>query len=136
MSKTAFDLSTLNLSDGTHTVTVKAKADGFAESNFSNEVSYTKAPSVYTGYFYNDSTLYYLEYQVKNGARKTLNKKSYIKLAIPIGDYFDIIGVGGGSSPKLLSNSGCEISTGELKQIPRITPTEDGWEARYATYKG
>lgn len=43
MSKTAFDLSTLNLSDGTHTVTVKAKADGFAESNFSNEVSYTKA---------------------------------------------------------------------------------------------
>ena len=48
MSKTTFDLSTLSdISDGTHTVKVKAKADGYRDSEFSNEVSYTKAPSGY-----------------------------------------------------------------------------------------
>ena len=45
MSKTTLDLSTLSdISDGTHTVKVKAKADGYRDSEFSNEVSYTKAP--------------------------------------------------------------------------------------------
>lgn len=39
-----FDLSTLSdITDGTHTVKVKAKADGYSDSEFSNEVSYTKA---------------------------------------------------------------------------------------------
>ena len=51
MSKTTLDLSTLSdISDGTHTVKVKAKADGYYDSEFSNEVSYTKAPSVVTYY--------------------------------------------------------------------------------------
>lgn len=46
MSKTTLDLSTLSdISDGTHTVKVKAKADGYRDSEFSNEVSYTKAPA-------------------------------------------------------------------------------------------
>ena len=50
MSKTMFDLSTLSdITDGTHTVKVKAKADGYRDSEFSNEVSYTKAPA---GYYY------------------------------------------------------------------------------------
>ena len=45
MSKTTLDLSTLSdITDGTHTVKVKAKADGYRDSEFSNEVSYTKAP--------------------------------------------------------------------------------------------
>ena len=45
MSKTTFDLSTLSdITDGAHTVKVKAKADGYSDSEFSNEVSYTKAP--------------------------------------------------------------------------------------------
>lgn len=45
MSKTTLDLSTLSdITDGTHTVKVKAKADGYIDSDFSNEVSYTKAP--------------------------------------------------------------------------------------------
>lgn len=49
MSKTTLDLSTLSdISDGTHTVKVKAKAEGYRDSEFSNEVSYTKAPPVYT----------------------------------------------------------------------------------------
>lgn len=44
MSKTTLDLSTISdISDGTHTVKVKAKADGYRDSEFSNEVSYTKA---------------------------------------------------------------------------------------------
>lgn len=44
MSKTTLDLSTLSdISDGTHTVKVKAKADGYRDSEFSNEVSWTKS---------------------------------------------------------------------------------------------
>ena len=42
MSKT-FDLSTLNLSAGTHTITVKARASGYADSPASNAVSYVVA---------------------------------------------------------------------------------------------
>lgn len=46
MSKTTLDLSTLSdIADGVHTVKVKAKADGYRDSEFSNEVSYTKAPA-------------------------------------------------------------------------------------------
>ena len=49
MSKTTLDLSALSdITDGTHTVKVKAKADGYRDSEFSNEVSYTKAPAGYT----------------------------------------------------------------------------------------
>ena len=45
---TTLDLSTLSdIADGAHTVKVKAKADGYYDSEFSNEVSYTKAPSGY-----------------------------------------------------------------------------------------
>nr|DAT91715.1 MAG TPA: hypothetical protein [Caudoviricetes sp.] len=48
MSKTTLDLSTLSdIADGAHTVKVKAKADGYRDSEFSNEVSYTKAPAGY-----------------------------------------------------------------------------------------
>ena len=50
MSKTTLDLSTLfDITDGAHTVKVKAKADGYRDSEFSNEVSYTKAPVGYSG---------------------------------------------------------------------------------------
>lgn len=46
MSKTTLDLSTLSdITDGAHTVKVKAKADGYNDSEFSNEVSYNKAPA-------------------------------------------------------------------------------------------
>ena len=44
-STTTFDLSTLSdITDGAHTVKVKAKASGYNDSEFSNEVSYTKTP--------------------------------------------------------------------------------------------
>ena len=60
MSKIALDLSTLpDISDGAHTVKVKAKADGYIDSEFSNEVSYTKAsvPPVYTVTFSSNFTI-------------------------------------------------------------------------------
>lgn len=48
---TTLDLSTLSdITDGTHTVKVKAKANGYNDSEFSNEVSYTKAPAIVTYY--------------------------------------------------------------------------------------
>ena len=52
MSKTTLDLSTLSdITEGTHTVKVKAKADGYNDSEFSNEVSYTKVAPIYSGEF-------------------------------------------------------------------------------------
>ena len=55
MSKTTLDLSTLSdISDGAHTVKVKAKASGYTDSEFSNEVSYTKAPAGYKVTFASD----------------------------------------------------------------------------------
>lgn len=55
MSKTTLDLSTLSgITDGTHTVKVKAKADGYRDSEFSNEVSWTKAPAGYKVTFASD----------------------------------------------------------------------------------
>ena len=60
MSKTTLDLSTLSdIADGAHTVKVKAKADGYRDSEFSNEVSYTKTsvPPVYTVTFSSDFTV-------------------------------------------------------------------------------
>lgn len=49
---TTFDLSTLSdIADGAHTVKVKAKASGYNDSEFSNEVSYTKEPQSYKATF-------------------------------------------------------------------------------------
>ena len=57
MSKTTLDLSTLSdIADGAHTVKVKAKASGYNDSEFSNEVSYTKAPSTFKGTITLDTT--------------------------------------------------------------------------------
>lgn len=43
-TQTTLDLSTLSdISGGVHTVKVKAKADGYRDSEFSNEVSWTKS---------------------------------------------------------------------------------------------
>ena len=50
MSKTTLDLSTLSdISGGTHSITVKAAAEGYIDSEFSNEVEWTKTPSSYSG---------------------------------------------------------------------------------------
>lgn len=51
MSKTTLDLSTLSdIADGTHTITVKAKADGYIDSEASNAVNYTVTTPSLTNY--------------------------------------------------------------------------------------
>lgn len=42
-----FDLSSLGLSEGTHSIQVRAKAKGYADSSLSEAVSYTVAPVMY-----------------------------------------------------------------------------------------
>ena len=60
MSKTTFDLSALSdIADGAHIVKVKAKANGYIDSEFSNEVSYTKAAS--QGYYITFANIAYDE---------------------------------------------------------------------------
>ena len=60
MSKTTLDLSTLtDITDGAHTIKVKAKANGYIDSEFSNEVSYTKASS--QGYYITFANIAYDE---------------------------------------------------------------------------
>ena len=48
MSKTTFDLSTLNLAAGTYSITVKAEAEGYTDSDASNAVNYTAAAPIPT----------------------------------------------------------------------------------------
>ena len=61
---TTVDLSTLSdIADGAHTVKVKAKADGYIDSEFSNEVSYTKAPIPIGNQFW---YMKYFTYQTTN----------------------------------------------------------------------
>lgn len=59
MSKTTFDLSTLNLAAGTHSITVKAEAEGYTTSDASNAVSYTVQSS--TGYYITFANIAYDE---------------------------------------------------------------------------
>lgn len=77
MSKTTLDLSTLSdISDGAHTVKVKAKADGYSDSEFSNEVSYTKS-SGYTILF------------DQNFSRAATYNPTYVKVNSPPTNYTD-----------------------------------------------
>lgn len=80
---TIYDLSTLpGISDGAHTVKVKAKADGYRDSEFSNEVSYTKAPAVYkvtfasnfSSYAYNGGELSSVTLTANTGASTPLTR--------------------------------------------------------------
>ena len=54
-----FDLATLDLADGTHTVKVKAKANGSMDSEFSHEIEYTKVSS--QGYYITFANIAYDE---------------------------------------------------------------------------
>lgn len=82
MSKTTLDLSTLSdITDGTHTVKVKAKASGYRDSEFSNEVSYTKAPApTYSGNIWSNSNGVHIDgiWGVKNGLLTKVVDEGYI----------------------------------------------------------
>lgn len=57
-TQTTLDLSTLNLPGGSHTITVKAKASGYRESNVSNAVTYTSSAFKQINLFKLDSVNY------------------------------------------------------------------------------
>lgn len=96
ISKTTLDLSTLSdITDGTHTVKVKAKANGYTDSEFSNEVSYTKASTatlklvagdLYGPTFY--SIYYEINGKVTSNSSQTGSKSVNIELAP--NDYVDV----------------------------------------------
>lgn len=79
---TTFDLSTLSdIADGVHTVKVKAKANGYYDSEFSNEVNYTKASApTYSGNIHSDSDGVDINgiWGVKNGSMTKIVDKGYI----------------------------------------------------------
>ena len=73
MSNTTLDLSTLSdIADGAHTVKVKAKASGYNDSEFSNEVSYLKEPSGYTGHLSIDKFFYLRVYGIDSDGNETM----------------------------------------------------------------
>ena len=57
-TQTTFDLSTLNLPAGSHTITVKAKADGYRDSDASNAITYTSSAFKQINLFKLDSVNY------------------------------------------------------------------------------
>ena len=70
---TTVDLSTLSdIADGAHTVKVKAKASGYYDSEFSNEVSYLKESSGYTGHLSIDKFFNLRVYGIDSDGNETM----------------------------------------------------------------
>lgn len=122
MSKTILDLSTLSdISDGTHTVKVKAKADGYRDSEFSNEVSYTKAPAGHS-----------ITFDFPADYDKPHDGNTYIKCgsAPSSASDFDVRGNGGGGTAR----DGSDISNGATLNISYDTVFV--WGYKYAINDG
>lgn len=122
MSKTTLDLSTLSdISDGTHTVKVKAKADGYRDSEFSNEVSYTKAAAGHS-----------VTFDFPANYDKPQDGKTYIKYgSAPSSESdFDVRGDGGGGTAR----DGSDITNGATLNISYDTVYV--WGYRYAINDG
>lgn len=71
-SEINFNLDNLNFEEGDHVLVVKAKADGYEDSDYSNEVTYTvestpgqdvtlEPERTATGFFINSSSIFYSE---------------------------------------------------------------------------
>ena len=105
ISKTTLDLSMLSdIAVGTHTVKVKAKADGYIDSEFSNEVSYTKAPAGRN-----------ITFDFPADYDKPKSGYTYIKYgSAPSSESdFDVRGEGGGGTAR----DGSEVSNGKTLNI-------------------
>lgn len=74
-----FDLATLDITDGTHTVKVNAKADGHINSEFSHEIEYTRVQSFTLTLNYNNF----------NGGDLRENERIKINLAPTSNDDYD-----------------------------------------------
>lgn len=112
---TTVDLSTLSdIADGAHTVKVKAKANGYNDSEFSNEVSYTKT-TVLPGFI--------LSY-IKGSTGDDI--PTYIKIGdIPLSaEDYDYVTKGDGShaydSSYLYDKAGNKITNPVYKQALRV----------------
>ena len=111
MSKTTLDLSTLSdITDGTHTVKVKAKASGYNDSEFSNEVSYTKAPAVqtFTGTITNIGTDR-ARYNIDNGAYSNIDAGKSATLTARNDQIVRVENFGGGDYCYLESSTGIKV---------------------------
>ena len=111
MSKTTLDLSTLSdIADGAHTVKVKAKASGYNDSEFSNEVSYTKAPAIqtFTGTITNvggDKATY----QIDNGSYHNIAAGNSVTLTARNDQIVRVDNDGGGDFCYLNSSTGITV---------------------------
>ena len=125
---TTFDLSTLSdIADGAHTVKVKAKANGYNDSEFSNEVSYTKAPAGYSGTIkMNVSTKrmdisgydsHGVKHIIENQASGSVSVSGYIQYYV----YPD----GGANNSSIVTKTNCTYKT--LNDGYLVTPTDNGF---------
>lgn len=98
-AQTTLDLSTLSdITDGTHTVKVKAKANGYRDSEFSNEVSYTKAAVIQTfsGTISNDGGNS-VRYGIDDGSFRDIRGYNQEKVTVRTDQIVTIVGYGGNS---------------------------------------
>lgn len=138
---TTVDLSTLSdIADGAHTVKVKAKASGYNDSEFSNEVSYTKAPTGYAITFGTITSKHTYEY---NGSDYNIkfDDGSYLRLESSSDvsvEYYDAndnrignIAVGGDNMATKFGVAGVNSST--VEYYGRLTQYPDSVDFGYFT---
>lgn len=126
MSKTTLDLSTLSdIADGAHTVKVKAKADGYRDSEFSNEVSYTKAPAGYSGTI-TSIAWYAIDGLKPDGTRELLSSEYYGTLPVSGYPLYEISYESSISSHKITANK-CTYVVNSSNTGYIITPSSDGF---------
>lgn len=134
MSKTTLDLSTLSdITDGTHTVKVKAKANGYRDSEFSNEVSYTKAPSVYNGYVQCAMASDYGITVWHMGESVTISRGKSKDFAVPVGDTL-LVEANATPSRGFTIDKKNATSVKLSADSYRVTPTDNDWYASFVTH--
>lgn len=128
MPKTTLNLSTLpDISDGAHTVKVKAKANGFRDSEFSNEVSYTKAPSGYSGTITNTrwSTRTCKVYRTTDTPSYFADIGINESLQV-VGDFFMVAVDSVDDGANIFTHSNCTFENHTTAVY--VTPTANDWE--------
>ena len=126
MSKTTLDLSTLSdIADGAHTVKVKAKASGYNDSEFSNEVSYTKAPVIQTfrGEIYNSGGNN-IRYGIDDGSFKDVRAYSTVEVTVRTDQIVTLVGYG---SNKCTINRSNGINIISDSSYITFSPTADNF---------
>lgn len=128
MSKTTLDLSTLpDIADGTHTVKVKAKADGYRDSEFSNEVSYTKAPVVqtFTGTISNVG-VNRLKYAIGDGSFRDINTKNSATVTVR-NDEIVTVSPYANQTCTIIRSDGVNVITNGVNGVSTFSPTANNF---------